>query len=229
MITRDKKEASLSGISTGCNRCGTCCMKGGPTLHKEDRKLFIAGHIGYQHLITLRKGEPAYTPITEKIEPVKEEIVRIAGKDKTWECLFYNKKNASCSIYLQRPLECRLLECRDTSKLISVIGKNTIARADLIASKDPILKIIKEHEKECPVRKVNDLISKLSKAKDKSKILGKLTFLIQKDMELRGQAVSEFGLSLQTELFYFGRPLFKLLIAAGIPINEINGEIQLNV
>jgi len=179
-------------------------------------------------LITIRKGELAYSPISEKLEPVKKEIVKIAGKGKTWECLFYDKNNSSCSIYAQRPLECRLLECWDTKKLVSVIGKNIIGRADIIDSKNPILKLIKTHEKECPVQKTEELISKLSKAKDKSKIVERLTALVRRDLELRQQTVSEFDLHLETELFFFGRPLFKLLNAREISVLEKGGRIHLS-
>lgn len=197
---------------THCMRCGTCCIKGGPTLHQEDKKIFNKGYIKYRHLITIRKGELAYSPISGKLEPVKKEIVKIAGKGKTWECLFYDKNNYSCSIYAHRPLECRLLECWNTEKLLSVIGKKTLKRADIVNSKKPILKLVKTHEKECPVQKAENLISQLSKAKDKSKIVEKLTALIRRDLEIRRKAVLEFNLSLETELFYFGRPLFKLLL-----------------
>lgn len=205
---------------THCIRCGTCCSKGGPTLHKEDKKILAAGHIKYRHLITIRKGEVAFTPVTEKLEPVKNEIIKIAGNGRTWECLFYDKNHSSCSIYSYRPLECRLLECRDTKKLISVIGKNMLKRADIIASKNPILKLVKRHENECSIKKAEDLISKLPGANNKSKVLEKLIGLVRRDLEIRRNAVSEFNLSLGAELFYFGRPLFKHLNTLGISIHK---------
>ena len=200
---------------THCIRCGTCCRKGGPALHKEDKKIILERHIGYHHLITIRKGEPAFTPLRNKPETVSHELVKVAGKGKTRTCIFYDRKQASCAIYKHRPLECRLLKCWDTSEILSVIGQDSITRADIINPADPILKLIETHEKECPVQMAEDLISALMNKNDNSRSLAKLTALVQEDLAIRSKAVSEFGLSLAVELFYFGRPLFKILSAQG--------------
>ena len=201
-----------------CIRCGTCCIKGGPTLYKEDKKILLEGHISYQHLITIRKGEPAFTPLDDRPEPVKQELVKIAGKGKTWECLFYGKKESSCAIYEKRPLECRLLKCWDTSDILSITGKDTITRADIISQDDPITKFIERHEKKCSVLMAENLISAVMKKNSDSISLAKLTALVQQDIAIRSKAISEFGLSVETELFYFGRPLFKILRSQGISV-----------
>ncbi|OGW33086.1 MAG: hypothetical protein A2X59_08970 [Nitrospirae bacterium GWC2_42_7] len=196
---------------THCIRCGTCCQKGGPTLHNKDKKLILEGHIGYHHLITIRKGEPAFNPLSNQLEPVLHELVKVAGKGKTWACIFYDEKKASCDIYKHRPLECRLLTCWDTSKILTVIAKDTLARADIINPTDPVLKLVKTHEKKCSVTKAVTLISTLKKKNDDSNSLTKLKTLFQQDIDIRTKAVSEFKLSLAVELFYFGRPLFKIM------------------
>jgi hypothetical protein len=41
--------------------------------------------------------------------------------------------------------------------------------------------------------------------------------------------VSEHGLSLAEEMFYFGRPLFQLLQVVGIEITETAGGIRLSI
>ena len=82
------------------------------------------GHIGTEHLITIRKGELAYNPASETLQPVPQELVKIAGKGRGWECLFIDNAASSCMIYEQRPLECRILKCWDTSELLSVIYKD---------------------------------------------------------------------------------------------------------
>ncbi|MDO9288919.1 MAG: YkgJ family cysteine cluster protein [Thermodesulfovibrionales bacterium] len=203
---------------THCIRCGTCCIKGGPTLHKEDKKILLEGHISYQHLVTIRKGEPAFTPLSDKPEPVKQELIKVSGKGRAWECLFYDKKKSSCTIYKHRPLECRLLKCWDTSEILSAIGKDTITRADIISQDDPITKFIARHEKKCSVLMAENLISAVMKKNSDSISLAKLTALVQQDLVIRSKAISEFGLSVETELFYFGRPLFKILRSQGISV-----------
>jgi Fe-S-cluster containining protein len=198
-----------------CTRCGTCCRKGGPTLHEEDRKILLEGHIGRQHLITIRKGELAFSPLSGRIEPISKEIVKIAGKGREWACYLYDEQKSSCIIYAHRPLECRLLKCWDTSMLLSVIFKDTITRADLIGRDEPIIKFMDTHEKDCSVQIAEDLISELQNSNNDSEAIEKLTALLHRDIELRRSAVSEFGLSLEAELFIFGRPLFKILSARG--------------
>jgi len=201
-----------------CIRCGTCCLKGGPVLHQEDKKILRAGHIGYQHLVTIRKTELAFNPLSGKIEPSHQELVKVAGKGKDWACCFYDGEKASCTIYEHRFLECRLLKCWETSELISVIGKNTITRSDVINPDDPILWLIENHEKECPYHEVNKLIFALPEEKDTSKTLTKLTEFAHKDLAIRSYAHFELGLKAEFESFIFGRPLFKLLNACGISV-----------
>lgn len=191
-------------------------MKGGPALHKEDKKLLLAGHIKYDQLATVRKGEPAYSPVSGGLEPVKKELVKIAGKGKTWECLLYDNQSSSCRIYRHRPLECRLLKCWDTSGIISVIGKNTLSRIDIIGKDNPALRFIEMHERECPVQAAEDLVSALLVKNEDPKSIAKLTALIHQDLAIRSRAISEFGLSLGVELFYFGRPLLKIVGSRGV-------------
>lgn len=210
----------VSDNITNCKRCGTCCMKGGPILHQEDKKILRAGHIGYQHLITVRKGEIAYNPIKEKLEPVHKEIIKVAGKGENWSCVFYDDKKASCTIYSHRFLECRLLKCWDTSEIMSIIGRNTIIRADIINPDDPIMSVIETHEQECSYQEVETLLSALSKKKEKSAPLKRLAELVRKDLSIRSFALSELGLKAEFELFIFARPLFKVLKDRGLTVHQ---------
>jgi Fe-S-cluster containining protein len=196
-------------------RCGTCCRKGGPALHKEDNKILLAGHIEREHLITIRKGELAFSPLSNRLEAVQKELVKLAGKGKSWTCFFFDEKKCSCSIYAHRPLECRLLKCWDTAELLSVIGQKTLSRTDIISKDDPILEFIETHEQECSSEKAEGLMSAFLREKDDATSLEKLTALVQQDLAIRSRAIAKFGLSLEDELFIFGRPLFKILSARG--------------
>ncbi|SHI89503.1 Putative zinc-or iron-chelating domain-containing protein [Desulfofundulus thermosubterraneus DSM 16057] len=176
--------------------------------------------MGYQHLVTIRKGEPAYDPVLDTVRPVERELVKVRGKGKEWSCCFFEEKSSSCTIYEHRPLECRLLKCWDTSALEGVVGRNTIVRADIINSHDPIIELIEMHERECPYQEVEELISNLSRETDKSKTLARLNELVRKDLAIRFYAISELGLREEFELFIFGRPLFKVLSSRGIPVHS---------
>lgn len=196
-----------------CLRCGTCCRKGGPTLHREDLAILLEGHVGHRHLVTVRKGEPVFDPVRGTLVPARQELVKVRGQGSAWTCFFFDEKNAACKIYEHRFLECRLLKCWDPSELISVMGKNTIVRADIINADDPILKVIETHERVCSYHDVEKLILNLSRRADKAKTLAQLTELISKDLAIRSYAISELGLREEVELFIFGRPLFKILSA----------------
>lgn len=215
---KPKETHTASKSVTGCIRCGTCCRKGGPALHEEDKNILLAGHIGRERLITIRKGELAFSPLSGKLEPIQKELVKIAGKEKGWSCCFYDTEKASCSIYIDRPLECRILKCWDTEQLLSVIGKDTLVRADILSPDDPIMKYVETHETECSLQRAEDLISALLKKKDDPESLAKLSALIHEDLAIRSQAIVEFGLSVEAELFIFGRPLFKILNARGVQV-----------
>jgi Fe-S-cluster containining protein len=216
-INKNKKQILSKSLKNAaqCIRCGTCCQKGGPTLHVEDKKILLAGHIGRENLITIRKGEWAFSPLSGRLAPVQQEFIKIAGKGKGWVCCFYNEEKSSCTLYAHRPLECRLLKCWDTAELLSVVGKDILSRADIICSDDPLMNIIEAQEKECSVLMTEELISVLLEKKNDTKSLAKLTALVHRDITIRSRAIAEFGLSLEAELFLFGRPLFKILSARG--------------
>ena len=201
-----------------CVRCGTCCMKGGPTLHHEDKSVLLSGHVGHEHLVTIREGETVYNPVSGKSEPVSREIIKVREKGKDWTCYFYDGKENSCAIYGERFLECRLLRCWDPSGLISVIGKDTIVRADIINMGDPIMTVIEAHERECSCREFEDLISAVIRGKRETEARAKLGELICKDISMRSYSISELGLKPEFELFIFGRRLSELLKGRGLSV-----------
>ena len=214
-IKQKETHSSTSQNIVTCIQCGTCCRKGGPALHEEDKNILLAGLIERERLITLRKGELAFSPLSGRPEPIQKELVKLAGKGKGWVCCFYDEEKSVCTIYSHRPLECRLLKCWDTEELLAVIGKDTLTRADIFEENDPLLPFIEIHEKECSVEAAEDLIAALLMKHDDTQALAELDALVRRDLALRSKAISEFGLSLEAELFIFGRPLFKILSARG--------------
>ncbi len=201
-----------------CVRCGTCCMKGGPTLHHEDKKVLLSGYVGHQHLVTIREGETVFNPVSGRPEPVSGEMIKVRGKGKDWTCYFYDGKETSCRIYGDRFLECRLLKCWDPSGLISVIGRNNIVRADIINRGDPIMGVIEAHDRECSCRVFEDMTSAVLRGRKEAESRAKLSELIRKDISMRSYSISELGLKPEFELFIFGRPLFEILNSRGLSV-----------
>jgi hypothetical protein len=93
-----------------------------------------------------------------------------------------------------------------------------MTRADILSEDDPIRSYIEAHEQECSVAMAEDLIALLFEKNDDPESLAKLTALVHQDLAIRSKAISEFRLSLEAELFLFGRPLFKVLSARGFQL-----------
>lgn len=213
-------------LKTECERCGTCCMKGGPALHLEDKKLLEQKFIDRGSLITVRKGEPVFFLDGEKTEIAGKEIVKLKGKSSEWTCIFYEQKSASCSMYLHRPLECILLKCWDTTELEAVVGKKLLSRFDIISQNEPVMRYIQKHERECSLEILTQVDMNNQKSVDKN-VLAKLTGLVNKDLAIRSEALNHLNFTLDLELFYFGRPVFTILTQFDLIPREVNGKIHL--
>jgi hypothetical protein len=101
-----------------------------------------------------------------------------------------------------------------------------LSRFDIISQNEPVIKYIHNHEKECSLGILNQLNIKPNKTIDKS-ILAELTELVNKDLALRSEAQMHLNFNLDLELFYFGRPVFKILSQFALIPREINGKIIL--
>ena len=75
-------------IRTECIRCGTCCEKGGPALHAEDKALVEAGRIHTRYLYTIRKGERVHDNVRNCLIPATSDIIKLKGKNQSWVCVF---------------------------------------------------------------------------------------------------------------------------------------------
>lgn len=209
-----------------CKQCGTCCRQGGATLHREDLELLRAGAIGYQHLTTIRKGELALSPISDRLEPTATELVRLSGSKGSWSCCFLDQELNACTIYDQRPLECRLLKCWDTAELLKAVGRNTLCRLDLIDTANPLRELIEFHEHECGCPDM-EKIRNADREAEGAEWLARLTALVRKDLAFRSRVMTEFNLPTTVEVFAFGRPLFIILNSVGIMTREEQGEVTL--
>ena len=114
-------------------RCGTCCKKGGPTFHHADKTLIEAGVIESKYLYTIRKGEMAYDNVKQCLEPVSSDVIKIKGKNESQTCIFFNEPQSVCTIYENRPTECRALKCWDTKALEGLYAKKRLTRKDLLS------------------------------------------------------------------------------------------------
>jgi len=191
---------------TECKRCGTCCKKGGPSFHIEDRALIEDGFISAKFLYTIREGEPVRDDISERIVYAPSDIIKIKGQKNGWTCFFYDEIEKRCAVYEYRPLECKLLKCLDTRDIERVFGKNLLTRKDIISTVEGLWDLVIEHDQRCSYKKIRKLIDGSGKTK-KVDLSGKVAELIEYDRIIRELVVKKGELDPELLDFLFGRPL----------------------
>lgn len=210
-----------------CERCGTCCERGGPALHIEDRELLTSGVIGLADVVTIRQGEIVVQPDTGQPIASEVELIKFQGQAGQWCCRFLDPVARTCTIYAHRPLACRLLKCWDPTEVLDIAGKKLLSRADLIVADDPRLPLVRLHDQQCALPDMIEVAASLANAGKRERTLAELRKMVEKDLMLRTIAIDQFQLSVALELFYFGRPLFQLLSPLGVNITETADGIAL--
>jgi len=210
---------------TACKKCGNCCKQGGPALHLQDLDLVRKGKIPMSSLITIRKGELAHNPLSDKVQPTGIELVKIVGTGRNWDCCFYDHE-AGCTIYADRPQACKALKCWDTEEILRLVEKETLSRFDILLEDDPLIAVIEEHERICPCDDLGFILENIGNLTDRQKY--ELEKRARNDLRFRARVIEDFKLKLSEELFYFGRPIFQLLQPLGVKISESPAGICLH-
>ena len=212
---------------TECYRCGVCCQKGGPALHGQDLALVRSGHLPIEDLITIRCGELAHNPLTGRIEPVSEELVKIRGSGQEWCCCYYEPTSKGCSIYGKRPLSCGVLKCWQPEETLALVGRDLLSRLDILEDDNPFRLHVQEHERLCPCPDMGEVQKNL--AEQAGSALRSLEVLVNSDIAFRNRLVQECNLPLARELFLFGRPIFQLLQPLGVLVSESPQGLRLAI
>jgi Fe-S-cluster containining protein len=191
---------------THCIRCGTCCLKGGPTLHGADGTLFAKGILRKDHVYTLRKGE-VVRDIDDTLMVLEREIIKIKGQSEgCWTCMFYDENLGACKIYEHRPIECRALTCWDLKKFKETMATPYLQRKDLINPDDGILKIIGAHEQRCAYEILESAVKRLA-GPDSHKAVEIILDLLQYDHYTRPLLTEKLKVPPGAMDFFFGRAL----------------------
>jgi Fe-S-cluster containining protein len=198
-----------------CNRCGECCRKGGPALHLEDRERVENGVIHSRWLYTLREGEPVRENVAGGMHYAVSDIIKVKGRDDTWTCIFFDDSASACTIYDQRPLECRVLKCWDTRRIRSMYEKNRLTRRDLLASVEGLWDLVEDHQRRCSIDRARELIATLGAGASPS-AREELTAMIRYDEEIRKLVVEKGGMAPDMLDFVFGRPLAGIVETLGV-------------
>ncbi len=190
-----------------CRRCGTCCRKGGPTLHMSDAALLE--HIPVSSLVCLRRGEPAFDPRTGGNQPLRQELLKIRGKHGNWECMYFRSSDSACLAYEHRPVECRALSCEDPSEVLAVMDMPPLSRGDIVPAGTALRDLIEEHERLFPVAEA------LDRARDRrvgADMPDELDSLIRREIHFRDIFAEKVGVADEELWPYLGRPLWMVLL-----------------
>ncbi len=203
---------------THCIRCGTCCMKGGPSLHLDDTPLFADAILKIAHVYTLRKGETVRN-IDDALMTLEHEIIKIKGQGETWTCMFYDDDQSGCKIYEHRPIECRALKCWDVREFKGVMARPYLQRRDLLNPGDGILKIIDAHEQRCAYDTLHSAAQELCRP-DSEKAAEKTLDLLKYDNHMRPLLADKLNMTPSDMDFFFGRPLTTTIRMFGLCVEQ---------
>ena len=199
---------SLTPNITRCQRCGTCCRKGGPTLHLEDQALVESGRIPLKHLLTIRQGEPAFDNVTGVIAPAVTDIIKLKGmREGSHVCCFYDAGSKGCHIYGDRPAECRALKCWDTQEIESLYNCRRLTRRHLLSKVEGLWPLVQGHQERCDYGHVAELAADVKRISSAAESQKELLELLRYDESLRQITCEKAGLDPEMLLFLFGRPL----------------------
>jgi len=202
-----------------CQRCGTCCQKGGPALHQADKPLVDQGILPASCLYTLRRGELARDPVSEDLIELPTELIKLKGQNESWTCTFFAVDDAQCRIYAHRPLECRSLKCWDTAEFEKLYPSNRLTRRDLLEDVPGLWELVTDHEKRCAYAAIKKLVAQLV-ANDRDAVMQMLVEAARFDTEIRNLAVEKAGLDVAMTDFLFGRPLMQTITMFGIKVEK---------
>jgi hypothetical protein len=106
------------------------------------------------------------------------------------------------------------------------VETDTLNRFDILDKDDPLIPVIKEHERICPCDDLGFIQENIGCLSDEKK--NELEKRVRSDLRFRTRVIADFQLKVSEELFYFGRPLFQLLQQLGVRISESPTGIHLN-
>ena len=212
---------------TECIRCGTCCKKGGPAFHLEDKLLIEQGAIPSKHLYTIRNGEPSYDNIKGYLILAASDIIKIKAHSGNRSCRFFNETENGCEIYDFRPLECRVLKCWDTRDIEKMYSLNRLTRKDLVSNVKGLWELIDDHQQRCSYHHLKHLAGDLH-GNQKDKASEEILAMIAYDTSIRQLVVQKGGLDPELTDFLFGRPLVHTIGMYGFKVDRNASRLRIS-
>ena len=211
------RDIPASEAQDSCKNCGTCCLKGGPAFHKEDKELLESGRISMADVYTIREGEPIYDNVKDVTLFADTDIIKIKGVQRTWSCRFLDQATNNCQIYKDRPIECQALKCWDTRDIESIYQANRLTRKDLVSGVEGLWELIEDHHEKCSYHLLRSFLKDRGKAPDE-KSTERILEMIKYDLAIRPMMVEKGLLDPEILDFLLGRPLIETISMFGLEV-----------
>lgn len=201
-----------------CAACGTCCRRSSPTLHEDDLELLRGDSIPPSKLMTLRKGEPVLTPLMERPLYLTEERVKVREKPGTTTCVFLDEDTDRCTIYHDRPLQCRAQACWDESLARELLQETPLNRQKIFAGVGVLLEVMEEHDRRCAFDVLTRGFQQLadSEGEDVDDVIDALAF----EDHFRTTVSEQLKLPEDTQELVFGRSFRRLVRLFGYRVED---------
>jgi Fe-S-cluster containining protein len=212
-------------LLTECARCGTCCQKGGPAIHDDDIMDIDSGSIPLTSLYTIRKGELARDNVNAAggLVCLPEEIVKIKSMADANTCINFDDAAKSCAIYDSRPVECRAMECWNTTTIEQLYSKGRTDRNSILKKVSWLLELVETHESKCDFDKIKIMVDKREAGDPQG--TSELVEMINYDVHLRRLVIEKGKIPSEMLDFLFGRPLALIIQRQfGIKINRTSSD-----
>lgn len=204
-----------------CVQCGLCCQKGSPTLMEDDLEILREEHIPWNQLYTLRKGEPAHSPMTDEVFYLDEEYIKLREKPGTKTCVFFDEKSLDCKVHINRLTQCRAQECWDEEPAKLLVNEPKLTRAKLFESVEVLLEMIEEHDRRCSFYEMRNLFEDLKETGGEA--ASKVVEFIAFEDHYRNFVSEKLNIPEDTLDLVFGRPLSSMVRLFGFKV-EVDAD-----
>ncbi len=236
----DKPKRMKIEKRTGCTKCGKCCREGSPTLLKGDLPLFTSGVLSHDNTYTIREGERVMSYGDDDVYESFMELIKIKNKEDKTECFFYRAEDEKCSIYENRPVQCRNYECwsavpqklspgkpseKPSHDVFEGLEKNRLTRQEVFHSVDVVLDIIKTHEEKCSYRKLADAFERLANSDESA--VEEIMDMLQYDTYARPFLKEKFNIPEGAMDLIMGSPMLDTISGFGFRVKKEGDEYVL--
>jgi Fe-S-cluster containining protein len=210
-------EPQIEVKKTHCTRCGECCLAAGPSLQKSDLPLFFNHVLDSTHLYTIRKGELVRDNINDALKFTDQEIIKQKDRETGKGCILYDDGEKACTIYADRPSQCRAFACWDSEEFKAVFAEPKATRKDII--RDPnLLRLISAHEKTCDYQVISHYVKQIQQKGDS--IIREVLKILQYDQDIRRLTHEKLGIDPRELDLLYGRPLTETIHMFGLTVKQ---------